>query len=200
MATARPRPRGVGTVLSGAAEPRPPGVGRARGADDAAPGARRRRHRARRGRDRRGVHPGRRACSSGTGATRRPPRRCSYAGPVVPHRRLRPHRRRRAHHRQPPPATSSSAAARTSTRSRSRTGSSSTPTSSMRRSSASTTATLGQVVKAFVVTREGASLTPRPRCRSGSRPASPASRCPTAVEFRDVLPYTETGKVMKHTL
>ena len=40
----------------------------------------------------------------------------------------------------------------------------------------------------------------RTRCRRGSRQALAAFKVPAYVEFRDALPYTQTGKVMKHLL
>jgi acyl-CoA synthetase (AMP-forming)/AMP-acid ligase II len=58
---------------------------------------------------------------------------------------------------------------------------------------------LGQVVKAYVVTREGVSLT-ETAVQEWVAAGLAGFKVPTAVEFRDVLPYTETGKVMKHTL
>jgi acyl-CoA synthetase (AMP-forming)/AMP-acid ligase II len=58
---------------------------------------------------------------------------------------------------------------------------------------------LGQVVKAYVVTREGASLTER-EVQDWVAARLARFKVPAAVEFRAVLPYTETGKVMKHAL
>ncbi len=58
---------------------------------------------------------------------------------------------------------------------------------------------LGQVVKAYVVTREGVSLT-ETEVQEWVAAGLAGFKVPAAVEFRDVLPYTETGKVMKHAL
>jgi len=55
------------------------------------------------------------------------------------------------------------------------------------------------VVKAYVVTREGVSLTGT-EVQEWVAAGLAALKVPAAVEFRDVLPYTETGKVMKHAL
>jgi acyl-CoA synthetase (AMP-forming)/AMP-acid ligase II len=59
--------------------------------------------------------------------------------------------------------------------------------------------TLGQEVKAFVVPRESASLT-EADVRAWAAQSLAAFKVPTYVEFRDTLPYTQTGKVMKHEL
>lgn len=58
---------------------------------------------------------------------------------------------------------------------------------------------LGQEVKAFVVAREGADLT-EADVQQWVRDALAAYKVPAYVEFRDGLPYTETGKVVKHAL
>jgi acyl-CoA synthetase (AMP-forming)/AMP-acid ligase II len=58
---------------------------------------------------------------------------------------------------------------------------------------------LGQVVKAYVVTREGASLAEK-EVQEWVAEGLAGFKVPASVEFRDVLPYTETGKVMKHAL
>ena len=59
--------------------------------------------------------------------------------------------------------------------------------------------TLGQEVKAVLVLREGASLEPD-EVQVWVREGLAAFKVPTHVEFRDALPYTQTGKVMKHLL
>jgi acyl-CoA synthetase (AMP-forming)/AMP-acid ligase II len=59
--------------------------------------------------------------------------------------------------------------------------------------------TLGQEVKAFVVLHEGASLEPAAVQEWAGRSLAPY-KVPAYVEFRDSLPYTQTGKVMKHEL
>jgi len=59
--------------------------------------------------------------------------------------------------------------------------------------------TLGQEVKAFVVPRDGAELT-EADVREWAARSLAAFKVPTYVEFRDSLPYTQTGKVMKHEL
>jgi acyl-CoA synthetase (AMP-forming)/AMP-acid ligase II len=59
--------------------------------------------------------------------------------------------------------------------------------------------TLGQEVKAFVVLREGASLEPA-EVQEWAAKSLAAYKVPAYVEFRDSLPYTQTGKVMKHVL
>jgi acyl-CoA synthetase (AMP-forming)/AMP-acid ligase II len=59
--------------------------------------------------------------------------------------------------------------------------------------------TLGQEVKAFVVPRDGAELT-EAAVREWAAQSLAGFKVPTYVEFRDALPYTQTGKVMKHEL
>ena len=59
--------------------------------------------------------------------------------------------------------------------------------------------TLGQEVKAVVVVREGASIT-EADVREWSAQSLAAFKVPAYVEFRDALPYTQTGKVMKYAL
>jgi acyl-CoA synthetase (AMP-forming)/AMP-acid ligase II len=59
--------------------------------------------------------------------------------------------------------------------------------------------TLGQEVKAFVVPRDGAELT-EAGVREWAAQSLAGFKVPTYVEFRDALPYTQTGKVMKHEL
>ena len=59
--------------------------------------------------------------------------------------------------------------------------------------------TLGQEVKAFVVLHEGASLEPAAVREWAGQSLAPF-KVPAYVEFRDSLPYTQTGKVMKHEL
>jgi acyl-CoA synthetase (AMP-forming)/AMP-acid ligase II len=59
--------------------------------------------------------------------------------------------------------------------------------------------TLGQEVKAYVVLREGAELA-EDEVREWAAQSLAGFKVPTYVEFRDGLPYTETGKVMKHEL
>ena len=59
--------------------------------------------------------------------------------------------------------------------------------------------TLGQEVKAVVVLREGASLEAS-AVQAWVREGLAGFKVPTYVEFRDALPYTQTGKVMKHLL
>jgi acyl-CoA synthetase (AMP-forming)/AMP-acid ligase II len=59
--------------------------------------------------------------------------------------------------------------------------------------------TLGQEVKAFVVLHEGASLEPA-AVQEWVAQSLAAYKVPAYVEFRDSLPYTQTGKVMKHVL
>ena len=59
--------------------------------------------------------------------------------------------------------------------------------------------TLGQEVMAVVVLREGASLD-ADEVQAWVRAGLAGFKVPTYVEFRDSLPYTQTGKVMKHQL
>ena len=59
--------------------------------------------------------------------------------------------------------------------------------------------TLGQEVKAFVVLHEGASLEPAAVREWAGQSLAPF-KVPAYIEFRDSLPYTQTGKVMKHEL
>jgi acyl-CoA synthetase (AMP-forming)/AMP-acid ligase II len=59
--------------------------------------------------------------------------------------------------------------------------------------------TLGQEVKAVVVLHEGASLD-EAGVQEWAAQALAAYKVPTHVEFRRELPYTQTGKVMKHLL
>jgi acyl-CoA synthetase (AMP-forming)/AMP-acid ligase II len=58
---------------------------------------------------------------------------------------------------------------------------------------------LGQEVKAFVVPRAGATPAPADVQRWVAE-ALAAFKVPAHVEFRDALPYTDTGKVLKHEL
>jgi acyl-CoA synthetase (AMP-forming)/AMP-acid ligase II len=58
---------------------------------------------------------------------------------------------------------------------------------------------LGQVVKAFVVRRAGSDLTGE-QVRAWCAEALAAFKVPVSVEFRDALPYTETGKLLKQQL
>jgi acyl-CoA synthetase (AMP-forming)/AMP-acid ligase II len=58
---------------------------------------------------------------------------------------------------------------------------------------------LGQEVKAFVVRAEGSSLTAGD-VRDWCAGALAGFKVPARVEFRDSLPYTLTGKIMKHQL
>jgi acyl-CoA synthetase (AMP-forming)/AMP-acid ligase II len=58
---------------------------------------------------------------------------------------------------------------------------------------------LGQEVKAFVVPTEGAELSASDVQRWAAETLA-AYKVPAYVEFRDTLPYTETGKVMKTAL
>ncbi|GAB2862061.1 class I adenylate-forming enzyme family protein [Actinocorallia aurea] len=58
---------------------------------------------------------------------------------------------------------------------------------------------LGQEVKAFVVTEEGASLT-SDEVRAWVAEGLAAFKVPAQVEFLDALPYNETGKVLKRLL
>lgn len=60
-------------------------------------------------------------------------------------------------------------------------------------------AELGQVVKAFVVRRAGSDLTGE-QVRAWCAEALAAFKVPGSVEFRDSLPYTETGKLLKQQL
>jgi acyl-CoA synthetase (AMP-forming)/AMP-acid ligase II len=60
-------------------------------------------------------------------------------------------------------------------------------------------AELGQVVKAFVVRRAGSDLTGE-QVRAWCAEALAAFKVPASVEFRDALPYTETGKLLKQQL
>jgi acyl-CoA synthetase (AMP-forming)/AMP-acid ligase II len=60
-------------------------------------------------------------------------------------------------------------------------------------------AELGQVVKAFVVRRAGSDLTGE-QVRAWCAEALAAFKVPASVEFRDSLPYTETGKLLKQQL
>jgi acyl-CoA synthetase (AMP-forming)/AMP-acid ligase II len=59
--------------------------------------------------------------------------------------------------------------------------------------------TLGQEVKAVVVLHDGASLEPT-AVQEWVAQGLAAFKVPAHVEFRDALPYTQTGKVMKHLL
>jgi acyl-CoA synthetase (AMP-forming)/AMP-acid ligase II len=58
---------------------------------------------------------------------------------------------------------------------------------------------LGQLVRAFVVRRAGSDLTGE-QVRAWCAEALAAFKVPVAVEFRDALPYTETGKLLKQQL
>ena len=58
---------------------------------------------------------------------------------------------------------------------------------------------LGQEPKAFVLLREGASMTAS-EVQQWVAGALATFKVPAHVEFRTALPYTETGKVMKHEL
>jgi acyl-CoA synthetase (AMP-forming)/AMP-acid ligase II len=58
---------------------------------------------------------------------------------------------------------------------------------------------LGQEPKAFVVPRPGSDLT-EDQVRAWCAAALAAFKVPAAVEFRSTLPYTETGKLLKHEL
>jgi acyl-CoA synthetase (AMP-forming)/AMP-acid ligase II len=58
---------------------------------------------------------------------------------------------------------------------------------------------LGQEPKAFVVPRSGATLTAAD-VRGWCAAALAAFKVPVAVEFRDTLPYSQTGKLMKQQL
>jgi acyl-CoA synthetase (AMP-forming)/AMP-acid ligase II len=58
---------------------------------------------------------------------------------------------------------------------------------------------LGQEPKALVVTRPGSALTGQ-QVRAWCAAALAAFKVPAAVEFRESLPYTETGKLMKQRL
>jgi acyl-CoA synthetase (AMP-forming)/AMP-acid ligase II len=60
-------------------------------------------------------------------------------------------------------------------------------------------AELGQQPKAFVVRRPGAALTGQ-QVRDWCAAALAAYKVPVMVEFRDSLPYTETGKLLKQEL
>ncbi len=60
-------------------------------------------------------------------------------------------------------------------------------------------ATLGQEVKAFVVVRDGAELTAQ-QVHEFAAEGLARYKVPAYVEFRDALPYTETGKLLKHQL
>jgi acyl-CoA synthetase (AMP-forming)/AMP-acid ligase II len=59
--------------------------------------------------------------------------------------------------------------------------------------------TLGQEVKAVVVLRDGAVLDVA-AVQEWAAAGLAAFKVPSYVEFRDALPYTQTGKVMKHVL
>src|SRR5262249_46455017 len=58
---------------------------------------------------------------------------------------------------------------------------------------------LGQEVKAFVVRSAGSELSVADVQRWAAE-ALAGYKVPAQVEFRDALPYTETGKVLKHLL
>jgi acyl-CoA synthetase (AMP-forming)/AMP-acid ligase II len=60
-------------------------------------------------------------------------------------------------------------------------------------------AELGQVVKAFVVRRAGSDLTGE-QVRAWCAEALAGFKVPVSVEFRETLPYTETGKLLKQQL
>src|SRR6185437_15389574 len=60
-------------------------------------------------------------------------------------------------------------------------------------------AELGQVVKAFVVRRAGSDLTGE-QVRAWCAEALAGFKVPVSVEFREALPYTETGKLLKQQL
>ena len=189
---------GRGHAALGPALLHPPRVGGravpdARGADP-----RRRPHAAARGRGRRDLPPRRAWCSRATGTIPTPPPRCSTTNAGTTAATTAASRTACSGWRAAC-ATSSSAAARTSTRWRSSTASSSTPTSPTPRSSASTTATLGQEVKAVVVLRTGRRST---RAEVQEWVADGTGRVQGAgrrrVPGRAAL--HETGKVMKHLL
>jgi acyl-CoA synthetase (AMP-forming)/AMP-acid ligase II len=58
---------------------------------------------------------------------------------------------------------------------------------------------LGQEVKAFVVLRDGAELTAQ-QVQEFAAEGLARFKVPAYVELRDALPYTETGKLLKHQL
>jgi acyl-CoA synthetase (AMP-forming)/AMP-acid ligase II len=58
---------------------------------------------------------------------------------------------------------------------------------------------LGQETKAFIVRRPGSRLTEQ-QVREWCAAALAAFKTPATVEFRESLPYTETGKLLKHEL
>ncbi len=58
---------------------------------------------------------------------------------------------------------------------------------------------LGEEVKAFIVRKPGASLT-EDELVSWSREQLASYKYPRIVEFRDALPMTATGKVLKREL
>jgi acyl-coenzyme A synthetase/AMP-(fatty) acid ligase len=58
---------------------------------------------------------------------------------------------------------------------------------------------LGQTVAAYVVARDGATVTERD-VQEWVAAGLAAFKVPATVELRAALPYTETGKVMKHAL
>jgi acyl-CoA synthetase (AMP-forming)/AMP-acid ligase II len=58
---------------------------------------------------------------------------------------------------------------------------------------------LGQETKAFIVRRPGSGLTGQ-QVRDWCAAAMAAFKVPASVEFRESLPYNETGKLMKHQL
>ncbi len=66
------------------------------------------------------------------------------------------------------------------------------------RSSASTASSTGRS-KAFVVRRAGSGLTEE-QVREWCAAALASFKVPVAVEFRESLPYTETGKLLKQQL
>ena len=176
---------------------RPPaGFGRSAGARHRGADPRRRRHRARPGRDRRAVRPRR----AGVGPVHRDRLGARRRG-LVPHQGRRHARRRAATcSSAADPTTPSSAAARTSRRPRSKTSSSSIPhvhdcRGRRRRGSRSGVRSSSR----SWCPRDGTSPDPDD-LREHVRKSLRGSRTPDRVVFRDELPTNATGKVLRREL
>ena len=58
----------------------------------------------------------------------------------------------------------------------------------------------GEAVAAAVVLAEGAPGHARPSCRTWVRARLRSTKTPQLIEFRDELPYNETGKLLRRVL